>query len=364
VQQTIATSELNADAADDLLARLRSALAEQAPKLASVPLERLPDKGLAHDHVRLCGTGLLARIPKQSQLGLPPQANLDYQTACFNRVAASGHTARLAGWLAPSNRLARGALLVEEVVGRPADLPQDLPAIARALGAIHALPVLPRSLRPPLWSADDPMVALHEEITAQSRYFDAAGLDAEVSSLLRAELDRLAAILGTSARPQVHLIAFDGHPGNFIMRADNDAVLVDLEKCRYGYPGLDLAHATLYTSTTWDADCCAVLTLQQVHAFYEHWSRTVGIEAAHAARPWHVPLRRVMWLWSISWCAKWRVLSARAADPTASGEDWSAERNAKAVVDHVRGRVDHYLSAPVVAGAQVEFEALERLLAE
>jgi hypothetical protein len=33
------------------------------------------------------------------------------------------------------------------------------------------------------------------------------------------------------------------------------------------------------------------------------------------ARPWHGPLRRAMWLWSLTWCAKWRVLSACA--PTA-----------------------------------------------
>lgn len=363
MQQAITTTELGADEADDLLARLRSALAGHAPALASARLERLPDKGLAHDHVRLCGTSLLARIPKQSQLGLPPQANLDYQIACFHRAAASGHTPRLASWLPPSKALMRGALLVEEITGRPAALPQDLPAIARALAAIHALPVLPRLLRAPLWSADDPMIALHQEIMAQARYFDGAGLEAGVSSAVRAEMDRIASLPSAPARPPLHLIAFDGHPGNFIMRADKDAVLVDLEKCRYGYPGLDLAHATLYTSTTWDPDCSASLTLQEVHDFYEDWSRAVGADAARAARPWHVPLRRAMWLWSISWCAKWRVLSPRAGDPTAAGEDWSAEHNAEALVGHVRERVDHYLSAPVIATVLSEFDALEKELA-
>ena len=38
-----------------------------------------------------------------------------------------------------------------------------------------------------------------------------------------------------------------------MMRVDGCAVLVDLEKCRYSYAQPDLAHATRYTSTTWDA---------------------------------------------------------------------------------------------------------------
>ena len=38
------------------------------------------------------------------------------------------------------------------------------------------------------------------------------------------------------------------------------AYLVDLEKCRYSYPSFDLAHATLYTSTTWDMDTHTVLS--------------------------------------------------------------------------------------------------------
>jgi hypothetical protein len=54
-------------------------------------------------------------------------------------------------------------------------------------------------------------------------------------------------------------------------------------------------------------------------------------------------MRRAMWLWSLSWCAKWRVLSARAARNDGRGEDWSAEASDAALVAHVRDRVDHYL---------------------
>ena len=83
----------------------------------------MADKGLAHWHFRLPGTGWIARVPKQSQMNLPAEANLAYQSACFVRAAPSGHTPKLLGVLSPSEHLPRGALLVEEIVGRPARLP-------------------------------------------------------------------------------------------------------------------------------------------------------------------------------------------------------------------------------------------------
>jgi len=347
---------------DDLLDGLRSALAVSGGPRAAASLELLPDKGLAHDHVRLRGTGVLARIPKQSQLGLGPLANLEYQRACFERAATSGHTPRLEGWLLPTAALPRGGLLVEEIEGPSATLPMDLAAIARALAQLHRLPVPAAPLRPPLSSPQDPLRALWLEIDTQAQHFAAAGLAPAALSSVQAELGRVREVVGQQARPSLHLIAFDSHPGNFIMRDRQHAVLVDLEKCRYSYPGLDLAHATLYTSTTWDVDSCAVLSVEEVLGFYQAWSRALG-SAADFARAWHVPLRRAMWLWSLSWCAKWRAMSGRRPDPAAAGEDWSAEHSNSALVTHVRGRVDHYLSEPVIATVLAEFAALDTAFA-
>jgi len=75
-----------------------------------------------------------------------------------------------------------------------------------------------------------------------------------------------------------------------------------------------------------------------------------------------VPLRGAMWLWSITWCAKWRVLSREREGASGDGEDWSADRSEAALVTHVRDRVDHYLSAPVVARVLHELAMLERVL--
>jgi len=344
---------------NDLSRRLRMALQAARHPAADRPLAPLPDKGLAHDHVRLEGTGWLARIPKQSQLGLSAQDNLDYQRACFERAAASGHTPVLHGVLPPSTHLPRGALLVQAIVGRPARLPDDLPALASALAALHALPMPEVTARAPLLNVADPLRALVQEIDAQAAHLAAAGLPAMVLNAIERERQRLHACASGTERPGHCLIAFDAHPGNFIVQPDGRAVLVDLEKCRYAHPGLDLAHATLYTSTTWDVATQAVLSADEALGFYAAWAQAVGPLAADAAA-WHGPLRRAMWLWSITWCAKWRALSAACAQAGADGEDWSGERSDAELIDHVRNRVDHYLSAGVVDTVLDGFDGFER----
>jgi hypothetical protein len=348
---------------NDLHNQLRRALIAQGHPLAGNALQTMADKGLAHDHVRLLGSGWLARIPKQSQMGWDAALNLAYQRACFERAAAGGHTPALHGVLPPSTDLPRGALLVGEIEGRSARLPQDLGAIVQALASLHALPLPPSGERAPLLNAIDPLKALIDEIAVQAEHLAAAQVAPGVAKIIAAQQRRLQALCLEAPRPLRHLIAFDGHPGNFIVRIDGSAVLVDLEKCRYSYPGLDLAHATLYTSTTWDLQSHAVLSQSEIEQAYQTWGRLMGGAAATGAEAWHVPLRRAMWLWSVTWCAKWRVLSRQQARASSDGEDWSADRSEAALVSHVRDRVDHYLSVAVVERVLHELDALERALA-
>jgi hypothetical protein len=69
-----------------------------------------------------------------------------------------------------------------------------------------------------------------------------------------------------------------------------------------------------------------------------------------------------MWLWSITWCAKWRVVSRAASPTTVAGEDWSAGLSDPALIAHVRGRVDHYLGAPTVERMLDEIDAFGQTL--
>jgi Ser/Thr protein kinase RdoA (MazF antagonist) len=359
-----------------LIASLQQVLAAHS-RFAGVGLQMLPAQGLAHDHLRLAGTGLLARIPKQSQMQLDALANLHYQQACFDRASSSGYAPRCHALLMPSAALPRGALLVDEVLGRAAQIPQDLALLAQCLARIHRIAMPSVAQAAPLLHMADPLQAMLNEIKLQAQYLSSAGLTAQVHNCIEQELTQLQALCTKAERPPRCLISFDGHPGNFVIRpshastgtavADGDqderAILVDLEKCRYSYASFDIAHLTLYTSTTWDRLSHAVLSVPEVMKAYQAWAQNAKPAFAQACLPWHLPLRRVMWLWSITWCAKWRVTSAHTAKGSADGEDWSADKVEHDLAQHVRERVDHYLSASAVDWVQDEFHALKPLLA-
>lgn len=349
-----------ASAFEQVLTGLRSALGRTLPVHANASLTPLADTGLAHWHVRIGSSGLLVRIPKQSQTQLAADDNIAYQRACFERAGASGYTPRVHHVLAPSGDLPRGALLVDEIVGRAARLPADLPALMTALAAIHSLIVPETSQRLPLRDAADPLADLLHEVTGQAAHLGGARLEAPVRTIIDAEIARFAALVAEHARPPKALIAFDAHPGNFIVAPAGRAMLVDLEKARYAYPPLDLAHATLYTSTTWDVGSIAVLSVEDIAAGYAAWASVFGPNARDH-EPWFVPLRRAMWLWSVTWSAKWRVLSVGSAAAVADGEDWSASNSETALIAHVRDRVDHYLSTEIFSRMRDEFIELDRL---
>src|SRR6185436_18195862 len=118
-----------------------------------------------------------------------------------------------------------------------------------------------------------------------------------------------------------------------------------LEKTLYGQPAIDLAHASLYTSTMWDADCAAALAPDAVRAFYVRYLAAVPRDFADRLRPWLEPMRRLTWLRTTTWAVRWSVLSARA--PGKDGESaatrgWSAEARDPALMVEVRARVADY----------------------
>lgn len=353
---------------DDLHSALKAA--PGYGELARGELRPLKAQGLAHDHVALGGTGVLARVPKQSQFGFAAADNLAYQAACFERVSASGHGPQLHGVLPPSTLLPMGALLVEFIEGRPPRLPEDLPATAAAMAAVHSLPLPPEAERPPLENHSDPVAGAMAEIERQAEFIPEAGLDAGSRTEIERELawarDFAAKLEG--AQP-LTLVLTDTHPGNFLIRPDGTAVIVDLEKALYGSPGTDLAHHTVYSSTTWDTEVHAELSRTQVAAFYRRYLDDADPELAAALRPWLIPLRRITWLRAITWCVKWSVAHRKARLETKqdaeSTEDWSAENTDPALIAHVADRVATYLSPEILrrmTGEWREEPTLEQLI--
>ena len=246
--------------------------------------------------------------------------------------------------------------------GGHAGLPADLPALVHAFAAIHRLPLPAREARPPLLDPDDALGAALGDIEAQAVHLAGDEVPQDSRRRIEAVLHDVHGRMSDWQAPPQSLIAFDAHPGNFLVCPDGRAVLVDLEKGRYGLPALDVAHATLYTSTTWDLAHRVALNTVTIAEGYLCWQAALGRDAAGSPDSWQV-LRKVMWLWSVTWCAKWLAMAPRPADARTSGEDWSAALSAEPLVAHVRERVEHYLSEAIVNQVVSGFDELAASLA-
>jgi hypothetical protein len=315
-------------------------------------LEPLPVAGVAHDHVAIAGTKLLVRVPRLSQAGREAADNLAYQAACFARAEPSGATPRLHGVLPPGPELPMGALVVDGIAGRPAQLPRDLAAIAGCLAAIHGLPI--PAMPAPLTVQADPVAATLALITEQAEWLDSAGLEPESVALIRDEIEQAR---GTSWPGAVHprtLVVTDSHPGNYVIDGSGKAWFVDLEKAAYGTPAIDVAHVTLPTSTGWDGRVAGIVTPADITAFEAAWLAALPPDLAAAAAPWLVPLRRLVWLRSLTWFARWRARSGRAGDP------WSAAGLPVALKRHLHAHVGASLAPESLARMQRELPAWQR----
>ena len=334
----------------------------QHPRFADLgdhELEAMAVKGLAHEHFRIGARGSVLRVPKQSQFALSAGDNLAYQAACFARVSESGHAPRLAAMLEPGAALPMGALVVDEIVGRPPRLPDDLPALAAAMARVHNLPLPDAVDRPPLADHTDAVAGALAEIEAQAAYLDGAELAPGARAELEAELAWARDFAARTAGKEqpARLVLTDTHPGNFLITDDGRAVIVDLEKALYGSPGTDLAHATLYSSTTWDPDTYADLSLRDLGAYYRRYLEVAGPDLAERLRPWLVPMRRITFLRALTWCVMWSVEHRRSAHAAAdeSARDWSAENTDPALIAHVADRVAEYLRPETLRRMRAEW---------
>jgi Ser/Thr protein kinase RdoA (MazF antagonist) len=305
-------------------------------------------KGVNHDHLRIEGRGLILRVPRAVPWIPDATAQLTGEAAAFRRAESAGVTPKLVAMLPPSAPLPRGALLVEEIAGRAPRLPADLAAIAAALARLHALPLPPPAQRPPLpdHGTTGPIAATVAFIGQQHDFLARIAIAPATRAALEAELawaERYAAETPATTQP-LALVGTDTHPGNFIIRMDGSAVLVDLERVCYGSPAIDLAHATLYTSTTWDIDVQAVLSRAEVAGFYRHYLAAAGAARVAEFRPWLAPARRLTWLRTMMWAARWRALAERDA--------LTVEARLR---DHIANRLQDFFRTELVERVRAEW---------
>jgi len=305
-------------------------------------------KGVNHDHYVLRGAGLVLRVPRQTPWAGDAAAQLEGEAAAFSRAASAGATPRLEAVLPPTTALPRGALLVEEITGRVPSLPGDLPALAEALARLHSLPLPPPAARPPLpdHGVLGPFAATLAVIARQREFLPHIELAPATRAALEDEFEfarQTAADASPEAQP-LALVGTDTHPGNFIIRTDGHAVLVDLERVCYGSPAIDLAHATLYTSTTWDLEVQSALTPDEISTFYRHYHAAIGPKAAGLLRPWLMSARRLTWLRTMIWAVRLRVLDGR--------NELALEPH---LARHIRARLQDFFNPATVARVRAEW---------
>ncbi|MGE3904936.1 MAG: phosphotransferase [Reyranellaceae bacterium] len=313
----------------DLLPLLREL--HRVPALAALregDLTPLSSKGTAHGHVAIVppidGRNLVVRIAYAFPGDPTAASRLQLQAEAFRRCAPSKVTPRLFDVVLQSGAMPGGLLIVDRIDGRVPRLPAELDLMAHSLAAIHSLPVPAPEQAAPIPFPPDPVVALLQAIEANAPFVDRMQIADEVRRALKDELEFARAHARSSGRgiPETVLALADTHPGNFLVDDAGKAWFVDMEKVHYGAAAIDLAHATLETSTRWDRDVDLVLPLQAVASFYRRYLELIGRDRADRLRPCLLPLRRMTWLRTMTFMARWSVQT----DPAYAGTEpdrWS-----------------------------------------
>jgi thiamine kinase-like enzyme len=148
----------------------------------------------------------------------------------------------------------------------------------------------------------------------------------------------------------------DTHPGNFIVGRDSIAWFVDLEKVHVGSPAIDLAHATLATSTLWHPDVGKVLSPAEVQRFYTLYLEKVGPRQAASLKPWLLPMRRLTWLRTTLFMARWRVQTHSPRDPS-DPTQWSDAGLEPAMKAHIDQRIDQCFRRDTIQSIRAEWMA-------
>ncbi len=300
--------------------------------------EALPATGTAHGHVRL-KDGRLARIAYAYEDDPTAAARLHLQAEAFRHLAPAGRTPKLHEVIEPRPGLPGGALIVDFVEGRAPHLPDELDAMADTLARLHSLP-LPAS-ESPIPRQDNPFRATLDVVEqGAQRFLDKAVPDLGARGEIVEELELMRDLAGTLAgwRQPLSIALADTHPGNFIVDRGGLAWFVDLEKVHVGSAAIDLAHATLPTSTVWHPDVGKVLSLAEVEGFYESYLKRIGKTRAAELQPWLQPMRRLTWLRTTMFMARWKVQTEAPRDPSDPSQ-WSDAGLSPEMREHLRSRI-------------------------
>lgn len=328
-------------------------------RLSTGELFALPAKGTAHGHVRvlrrLDGRWPLARICYAHAGDDEAVERLMAQACAFERAAPAAATPHLLGVVPPFDGVPGGILLVEFVNGQPPKLPDDLPAMAAALARLHDLPVPAPERIAPMTRLEQPVQALLASIETNAPFFDRMTMSSQSRAMLADELlyaRNYAAQRGADPTEITFALA-DTHPGNFLIDRSGKIWFVDLEKAHYGSPAIDLAHASLPTSTQWDPSQGTVLSRAQTIAFYRAYA-AVAPERMGRMRPALTPLRRMTWLRTMAFMARWKVQTSTPFDGSDPGQ-WSDAGLMSEMREHIAATIERSFQPAAIAQTRHEW---------
>ncbi|MFI5002891.1 MAG: aminoglycoside phosphotransferase family protein [Reyranellales bacterium] len=314
----------------------------------------LPATGTAHGHVRLAD-GRLARVAYAYENDPTAAARLHVQAEAFRYLQPAGRTPRLHEVIEPRPGFPGGVLIVDFIEGRAPRLPEELGAMADTLARIHALPLPPAGS--PIPRQANPFLETLDAVELNAlRFLDRAvpdsGARAEIAEELRA-MRGMALAFAKRSQPLTVALA-DTHPGNFIVDQAGTAWFVDLEKVHVGSPAIDLAHATLPTSTLWHPAVGRVLSRAEVQVFYDDYLGRIGKRSAEALQPWLQPMRRLTWLRTTLFMARWRVQTRQPRNP-ADPSQWSDAGLEPAMKAHIDARIDQCFGRDAIRAIRAEW---------
>ena len=149
------------------------------------------------------------------------------------------------------------------------------------------------------------------------RFLDKAvpdpGARAEIAEELRA-MRGMAPALGQRAQPLTMALA-DTHPGNFIVDRPASPGSSISRRCMSARPRSISRTRRCRPRRCGIPTSAGVLSRAEVQGFYDVYLERIGSGTAEALRPWLVPMRRLTWLRTTLFMARWRVETRAPRDP-------------------------------------------------
>ncbi len=104
----------------------------------------------------------------------------------------------------------------------------------------------------------------------------------------------------------------------------------------------------------WHPDVGKVLSLAEVGHFHDTYLAQIGERRAAELRPWLQPMRRLTWLRTTLFMARWRVQTEAPRDPSDPSQ-WSDAGLSPDMREHLRSRIAFAFERETIRSIRAEW---------